>query len=97
VEAECNLWRHGKTPQRHKPSPSKVSAPSLTEKDFPIWNLGLRNDVEWVALSFVRKVEDVVALREIIEAHGKDTRIIAKIEKPEAIKILTALFRFAMH
>jgi pyruvate kinase len=72
---------------------SKVSAPSLTEKDFRDLEFGLEHDVEWVALSFVRKVEDVVALRGIIEARGKDTRIIAKIEKPEAIKNIDGIIQ----
>ena len=72
---------------------SKVSAPSLTEKDIRDLQFGLDNDIEWVALSFVRKVEDIVALREMIEARGKDTRIIAKIEKPEAIKNIDGIIQ----
>lgn len=72
---------------------SKVSAPSLTEKDIEDLHFGLENDVEWVALSFVRKVEDIVHLREIIDAHGKDTKIIAKIEKPEAIKNIDGIIQ----
>jgi pyruvate kinase len=72
---------------------SKVSAPSLTEKDLKDLEFGLDNDVEWVALSFVRKVEDIVHLREIIDARGKDTKIIAKIEKPEAIKNIDGIMQ----
>jgi pyruvate kinase len=64
---------------------TKISAPSLTEKDKRDLEFGLKNDVEWVALSFVRNARDIIELREIIEAHGKDTKIIAKIEKPEAL------------
>lgn len=65
---------------------SKVSAPSLTEKDVEDLHFGLDNDVEWVALSFVRKVEDIHEIKRIIKERGKDTRVIAKIEKPEAIE-----------
>ncbi|RIJ33513.1 pyruvate kinase [Pontibacter oryzae] len=65
---------------------SKVSAPSLTEKDIEDLHFGLDNDVEWVALSFVRKVEDIHEIKRIIKERGKDTRVIAKIEKPEAIE-----------
>ena len=72
---------------------SKVSAPSLTEKDLHDLEFGLTHDVEWVALSFVRKVEDIVALREKIDASGRDTRIIAKIEKPEAIKNIDGIIQ----
>lgn len=65
---------------------SKVSAPSLTEKDVEDLHFGLDNDVEWVALSFVRKVEDIHEIKRLIRERGKDTRVIAKIEKPEAIE-----------
>lgn len=64
---------------------SKVSAPSLTDKDIEDLHFGLDNDVEWVALSFVRRVEDIHEIKRIIAERGKDTRVIAKIEKPEAI------------
>ncbi|MDX5436903.1 MAG: pyruvate kinase, partial [Pontibacter sp.] len=49
-------------------------------------HFGLDNDVEWVALSFVRKVEDIHEIKRLIRERGKDTRVIAKIEKPEAIE-----------
>ncbi|NDK57647.1 pyruvate kinase [Pontibacter sp. BT213] len=65
---------------------TSVSAPSLTEKDLRDLHFGLDNDIEWVALSFVRSVKDINEIKRIIEERGKDTRVIAKIEKPEAIK-----------
>ncbi|UII29441.1 pyruvate kinase [Fulvivirga maritima] len=65
---------------------TKVSAPSLTEKDVADLEFGLPHDIEWVALSFVRSAEDIRDLRRRIEAAGKTSRIIAKVEKPEAIK-----------
>ena len=65
---------------------SNVSAPSLTEKDEEDLYFGLEQDVDWIALSFVRKAEDIYSLRKIIESKGKDIKIIAKIEKPEALK-----------
>jgi len=64
---------------------SNISAPSLTEKDMKDLVFGLAHDLEWVALSFVRKAEDIVELRKLIENAGKNTKIIAKIEKPEAV------------
>lgn len=64
---------------------TSVSAPSLTEKDFEDLMFGLANDVDWVALSFVRTAQDILSLREIIQAHNKHTKIVAKIEKPEAV------------
>jgi pyruvate kinase len=64
---------------------TKVSAPSLTEKDLEDLKFGLKNQVEWIALSFVRKAQDIKILRSIIEEHKSTSRIVAKIEKPEAL------------
>lgn len=65
---------------------TNVSAPSLTEKDERDLYFGLENNVDWIALSFVRKAEDIYSLKEIIRSKKKATRVIAKIEKPEAIR-----------
>lgn len=65
---------------------TKVSAPSLTEKDLKDLEFGLKNEVDWIALSFVRHADDILDLRKRIEAKGKMCKIIAKIEKPEAIR-----------
>ncbi|HWA32493.1 MAG TPA: pyruvate kinase, partial [Cyclobacteriaceae bacterium] len=70
---------------------SRVSAPSLTEKDMKDLLFGLKNNVDWVALSFVRKAKDIDILRGIIEEHKSTTRIIAKIEKPEALENIDAI------
>ncbi len=64
---------------------TKISLPSLTEKDIQDVDFALANDVDWIALSFVRKTEDIAQLRELIRSKGKNTSIIAKIEKPEAL------------
>ena len=65
-----------------------LSIPSLTAKDIDDLEFGLMNEVEWVALSFVRRAEDIIQLKNIIRQKGKNTKVIAKIEKPEAIKNL---------
>jgi pyruvate kinase len=64
---------------------TRVSIPSLTEKDRDDLDFCLRHEVDWVALSFVRAAEDISKLREIIQRSGKFTKIVAKIEKPEAV------------
>jgi pyruvate kinase len=61
----------------------KVSAPSLTPKDLTDLRSGLAEGVDFVALSFVRNADDVIALRERMGA--RRVPIIAKIEKPEAV------------
>jgi len=67
---------------------TKVSLPCLTEKDLIDLAFILTQDVSWIALSFVRNKADIIELRKHIEKSGKDIRIIAKIEKPEAIENL---------
>lgn len=64
---------------------TKVSAPSLTEKDLKDLEFGLKHDIEWIALSFVRKAHDIVVLRNIIDQRKSNAKIVAKVEKPEAL------------
>jgi pyruvate kinase len=64
---------------------TKVSIPSLTVEDRKNLEFVLENDVEWIGLSFVRNAEDIIELKNIIKERGKTARVIAKIEKPEAI------------
>ncbi len=64
---------------------TRVSAPSLTEKDLKDLEFGLVNDVDWIALSFVRRADDISSIRKIIDEHKSSARIVAKIEKPEAL------------
>ncbi|QSE96942.1 pyruvate kinase [Fulvivirga lutea] len=70
---------------------TKVSAPSLTEKDLKDLEFGIANDLDWIALSFVRSEKDIIDLRKRIKKAGKNCRIIAKIEKPEAIKNIESI------
>jgi pyruvate kinase len=65
---------------------TKISLPSLTQKDLKDVEFVLRHDIQWIALSFVRTVRDILDLKEIIGKTGKMVRVIAKIEKPEAIE-----------
>lgn len=72
---------------------TNVSLPSLTEKDLADLDFILTQPVDWIALSFVRSPEDIHALRNIIEERGHAAKIIAKIEKPEAVKHIDAIIR----
>lgn len=65
---------------------TKISLPSLTEKDFNDIKFGRENSVDLVALSFVRKAKDMMELKSILKKYKSDIPVIAKIEKPEAIK-----------
>lgn len=64
---------------------TKVSEPSLTAKDKEDLLFGLEHGVDWVALSFVRNAKDIDDIKEIIKSKGKNTKVVAKIEKPEAL------------
>jgi pyruvate kinase len=64
---------------------TKVSIPSLTEEDLINLQFALKYDVEWIGLSFVRTGQDIIELKHIIAQSGKAARVIAKVEKPEAI------------
>lgn len=70
---------------------TKISIPSLTEEDIDNLNFALSFDVEWVAMSFVRTAADIELLRKHIQGQNKTARIIAKIEKPEAIENIDAI------
>ncbi|MCF8379504.1 MAG: pyruvate kinase [Bacteroidales bacterium] len=65
---------------------TNISLPSLTEKDIEDAEFALKHNVDWIALSFVRHVTDIIDLKELIKKTRKNARIIAKIEKPEALE-----------
>ncbi len=64
---------------------TKISLPALTEKDLEDLEFIIKEELDWVALSFVRRVEDIRQLRDILKSRNSKTKIIAKIEKPEAL------------
>ncbi|MBW1877401.1 MAG: pyruvate kinase [Deltaproteobacteria bacterium] len=73
----------------------EMSTPSLTEKDVADLAVGLDAGVDYVALSFVRRARDVVALRRLLDDGGRDLPIIAKIEKPQALEHLDEILQVA--
>lgn len=65
---------------------TNISLPALTKKDIKDAVFAIKQDVDWIALSFVRHKKDVDDLRKLVQEHGKyDIPIISKIEKPEAL------------
>ncbi len=66
---------------------TKVSLPALTKKDIKDAIFAIENQVDWIALSFVRTPEDLKDLKDLIEKHSEHKiPIVAKIEKPEAVE-----------
>ncbi|MCE2682031.1 MAG: pyruvate kinase [Cryomorphaceae bacterium] len=64
---------------------TKISMPSLTPKDLLDLEFALDQNVDWIGLSFVRSARDIIELKHIISARQCKAKVIAKIEKPEAI------------
>jgi pyruvate kinase len=72
-----------------------ISTPALTEKDRSDIRFGCQHGVDYVALSFVRRGEDLRTLKEEIRACDSDTPVIAKLEKPQAVENLDEILREA--
>lgn len=72
---------------------TKISMPCLTQKDKDDLGFALKNNIEWVGLSFVRQADDVVELKNLIADSMGKARVVAKIEKPEAVKDLSNIIR----
>jgi pyruvate kinase len=74
---------------------ARISLPSVTDKDIEDLNFGVSHNVDLVAQSFVRSSEDCRRCRELIREFGSNARLIAKIEKPEAIDDLENILEVA--
>lgn len=74
---------------------TKVSLPSLSEKDMKDLEFALAQNVDWIGLSFVRNAQDVIALKEIIAKANRHAKVVAKIEKPEAVEQIDEIIRVA--
>ena len=64
---------------------TKISLPALTEKDIIDLDFMIKEELDWVALSFVKRVADIEMLRDILNKNNSKSKIIAKIEMPEAL------------
>jgi pyruvate kinase len=73
----------------------KLRVPALTSKDRTDLLFALRHGANYIAVSFVRRPEDVLLARQLIRRAGKNTPIIAKLEKPEAIENLDEILQAA--
>ncbi|MCL4122051.1 UNVERIFIED_CONTAM: hypothetical protein GTU68_043763 [Idotea baltica] len=72
---------------------TNISQPCLTEKDLKDLDFVLTLPVNWIALSFVRTADDVNELKEIIESRGHSAKVIAKIEKPQAVDNIKSIIK----
>jgi pyruvate kinase len=67
---------------------TKISLPALTEKDLKDLDFIMKENLDWVALSFVRRVEDIKGIKQILQDNQCKSKVIAKIEMPEALENL---------
>jgi pyruvate kinase len=67
---------------------TQISLPSLTEKDLRDLDFIIGQKIDWIGLSFVRKPNDILDLKNRLKEKGSPAKIIAKIEKPEAVQHL---------
>ncbi len=74
---------------------SSISLPALSEKDLYDLKFGLANDFDYIALSFVKSADDILHLKNIIKKAGKKTKVIAKIERHEAVKNIDEIIEAA--
>ncbi len=70
---------------------ASLDLPGVTDKDKEDLRFGLEHGVDWVASSFVRSSEDVIPLRRVMREVGKRVPIIAKIERPEAVRNIASI------
>lgn len=74
---------------------TKVSLPALTKKDIKDALFAIENQVDWIALSFVRTPKDLEELQDLIAKHSDHKiPIVAKIEKPEAVENIDKIVAF---
>ncbi len=73
----------------------RINLPSLTEKDRNNILYAIEKDIDFIAHSFVRNRQDVLDIREILDAHGSDIRIIAKIENQEGVDNIDEILEVA--
>ncbi len=70
-----------------------VSAPSFTDKDREDLIFGLKNDIDYIALSFVRRAQDIQEVKHLLHKLKKNVPIISKIEKPEAVENIEEIIK----
>lgn len=97
TDVECEVI-HGGILEEHQginlPG-TQVSAPAVTKKDIDDLHFGLKHDVDYVAISFVRSASDVRRVKNLIAQSGKHTPVVAKIERPEAVEALDEILDVA--
>lgn len=72
---------------------TNLSLPSMTDKDIEDAHFALEQNIDWLALSFVRQVSDIIELKQLIKRKKKKVNVIAKIEKPQAVENIDEIIK----
>ncbi|SHJ54591.1 pyruvate kinase [Desulfofundulus thermosubterraneus] len=96
-EVECEVVHGGElTSQKGVNLPGvPVNLPAITEQDIRDIKFGIEQELDFIAASFIRRASDVLAIRCILEEHGADMDIIAKIESKEGVENLDEIIKVA--
>jgi len=92
----CEVMNDGKIESRKSVNVPSVSfrLPSLSEKDREFVKFCIQEDIDFIAHSFVRNKEDVLAIQKILDEHGSAIKIIAKIENQEGVDNLDEILDY---
>ncbi len=97
TDINCRVIRGGQLTEKkgiNVPG-ARFSVPSLTDKDREDLLTGIREGVDYVAISFIRTADDVTSVKNIVKREGASIPVIAKIEKPEAVDNLDQILKVA--
>ena len=97
IDINCKVIRGGELTEKkgiNVPG-AQLSVPSLTDKDREDLLTGIREGVDYVAISFIRSADDVASVKNILKGAGASIPVIAKIEKPEAVDNLDEILKVA--
>lgn len=95
LEVECKVMAGGEL-RSHKGvnlPDAKLDIPSLTPKDRKLLDLAIKERVDYIGLSFVRSAANITALKKILSRRAPEIKVIAKIEKPEALADIDNIIR----
>jgi pyruvate kinase len=70
---------------------SEISAPSITERDWQCVDWAIQHNLDFLALSFVRSADEIEQLKDYLRRRGADIKLVAKIEKPQALAHLESI------
>ena len=75
----------------------KINLPAVTEKDIKDIKFGIKNEIDFIAVSFVRTANDVNEIRKILEENeGQNIDIISKIESQQGVDNIEEIYKFQM-